>query len=92
MKEFLKFNEWKQQAKPQFDYENYSDDDSIVRLSDGMVFVKGDIVSTLEYVSKYFIFKFHPNMIHVELVIYPNGHMRQIVPANQLIKRRWPNS
>lgn len=86
--DFLKFKEWKQQTKPQFEYECFSDDDSIVRLSDGVIFVKGEIVQVYGYASKYYILEFNPNMIHVEIAIYPYRDKKHFIPVKNLIKQK----
>lgn len=90
MTQFLKFHEWKQQTKPQFEFLVHENNPhAVIRISDGDLFVRGELVSDGN--SKYKIFKFAPDKIHVILVIYPHGHMRVAKPINSLIKHKTPN-
>lgn len=84
--DFLKFNDWKQQPKPQFEWIVTGVPTGVFRLSDGEIFIQGELVSFADARFNYTIIKFSQDMIHVILGIYPYGHMKMVIQANKLSK------
>lgn len=85
MTQFLKFHEWKQQSKPQFEWLiSEKVPNAVMRLCDGEIFIRGELTSVGNY--NYKIFKFAPDKINVVLIIQPHGHMRIVAPINNLSK------